>query len=44
MTTKIPPYIYMEILNYKEKSFLVSIPQSDNSFILFGPGRTPSAG
>lgn len=44
MTTKIPPYIYMEILNYKEKSFLGSIPQSDKSFVLFGPRRTPSAG
>lgn len=32
MTTKIPPYIYMEILNYKEKSFLGSIPSVRQCF------------
>lgn len=39
MAMKIPAYIYMEVLNYKEKS-LALIPQSDNSFILFDRGST----
>lgn len=39
MATKIPAYIYMEVLNYKEQSFFGPDP-SDNSFVLFDPGRT----